>query len=491
MSMLLRVYYVQTIRLSQVMSEGELSNTDAMGCNQSNSEAPALPGRPRIRFPFRPRSAIKIASRATASPNFGSHTYTSIIGGELETISPLNQPIDMRVNTIYGQNSENSPPSWLGNTVRSEILSRHVVYHPDPVEWANTLPSRRFVRLRPKIESNCVTAFATYRNWLIMGMSHGQVILYDMNRNSIIRNYIVKSKYAVTQIITGKVSDKFFVVCANEFVELSYSDDQVHFRFKNQYLIRRVLANDAPILIVDSNGAVFEYFKETEELGRAVVGVIGLNLGEVHFITELKSFDSHIYEKTRPLLLRNKSSLAIVNLSLNTDPKLTLWRKETLSLNEKDNIVVTCFEEKYFYTFIVIGHHPSTNLIYVSSFQDLGSSGRVDFIKPSSGLITGMKCAGNYLLTLTRVQQLEIFDARTHLKRYQISFEHPLNDVTVINNVLVAATKEGSIIIENLFMESNKVCGKCANTFYFEPLTVLKRCFDNLPQESQMHPILF
>ena len=469
----------------------DMENTDPIPDSSviNADDTHVVPVWPRLRVPVRTSEMIELARTLTVTRRTDSLSYTTANDHDYT-------PLDLRVPQsnisapiTYGLLRFPSTLPWLHNAVRSELLSRHVVYHPDPIEWSDTVPSRRYVRLRPKAENNSVTTFATYRNMLLVGMAQGQVILYDMNRMAITRGYTIKEKFAVTQIITGKSFDKFFVTCANEFVELSYSEDLVLFRFQCQFLIRKVLANDSPILIIDSNGSVFEYFSETQELGRAVIGVIGLSFNELNYVQELKSFDPHIFEKTRPLLLKNKCTIAVVNLCLNSEPKFTLWRKEALSSNPTDSIIICCFEDKYFYTFIQMTQNSGANLIYVSSIKDIGSSARVEFIKPTSGSLTGMKCSGNYLLVLTRAKNLEIFEARTQLKRYQISFEHHLNDVLVIKNVLVIGTKEGSIILEDLFMESDRVCNKCANTFYFEPSMVFKRCFDNLPQETQTFPI--
>ena len=376
--------------------------------------------------------------------------------------------------------------NWYRTTVRSELLSRHKIYNPNPIEWADTIPMRRFVRVRPTEDHNFVTAFGVYKHLIIVGFTQGHLVCYDLNSMSLMRTYYTNTRFAITQIVTGKKFDRFFVTSANQFIEFSYYDDNEKFRYTGQYLIRNVLSFDFPLLIVDAIGTVFEYMSESEELNTAVIQISGLNLNEIQFIHELKSFDPYIHEKTRPVLISNRGCIALVNFELNSEQKLSLWRKELLCSDTNDRILICCFEEKFFYTKIQREISQNSNVVYVSAFNDIGSRVSKEPIRASPGVITKIECSSDFLIVINQETNVEIFDARTQIKKYHLCSKLSINKSLIIKNTILLGTKEGSIIVESLQMSNDAVCSKCENSLYFEHLTVYRKCRHNLPYETQM-----
>ena len=443
----------------------------------SDAETQVVSVPPRIRAPIRPPPPLELLTRAITIPRI---SLSDSLGnyGNFQTQSIANYE--------FVRNSILIP--WMGSANRSEILTRHVLYVPDQIEWADTVPTRRYLRLWPKAEHNAVTCITAFENYLLVGLDHGQVISYNLNLQTILRTYRVKENCPITQIITGKKANKFFVITVNEFHEFSYIDETLRFKYLFPYVIRKALILDSPLLLVDASGSLYECsFRYDSDL-TSIVKVSEISMAEVSYIQDLKSFDPRIFERTRPCMVRKKCCLAIVDISLNAAQKLTLWRKELISVNPNDRIIICTYYDKYFYAIIPSLINPTSNYIYISPLKNMNSGLSLKFIKPSTGILTNMKCVSHFLMVFTQNWHLEVFDAQTLIKKFHLSLDQEINDLFMIKNVLLMGTKEGSIIVEEMNMIQSQVCDLCKPNFHFEPITVLQKCFHNLPHEQIVQP---
>ena len=447
----------------------------------TSNQRPIGSQRPLPRIPVRPSASVTaLANYPSMGHSVVNRLYSPALEHNYESTTNL-------ANYEFVKNTVFEP--WLSTASYSDMLSRHILYKPTPTEWATVLPRRRYERFMPKRENNAITALAAFRDHLLIGFKKGQVILYDLKSMCAVRSFNLKGRYSVTQIIVGKKRDRFFITAANEFIEYGYDDEVAKYKFQCPYVIKKVLTYSVPMLIVDGRGGVYEYTVGDELSDALVLKVEGLDLEEISYIQELKSFDFHIHERTRPCFIRRSTCIAIVDLTLNSNNKLILWRKEMLSSGFDDNITICCAEEKFFYAYIPSSLFPSTNCIYVSKFNDIRSSTRVELIKTTSGLLLNMKCSGDYLIAQTQKFQLEFFEIESHNKVFQLSFEYQLNHVYVLRNTVLIGTCDGAMLSETLKMDKDMVCYECKNQYYFESIFVFKRCSHNLPQETIRAPL--
>ena len=460
-------------------SDSLISNTDE-GTNAE--ENPPIPVRPRPRLPVRPSSLVTALLRP---PRLRNGIINHLYARPTRPIEHTYEPTVNLTNFEFARNNVFNP--WLSTAVRNEILARHYLYKPSPTQWAMVMPRRRFERFYPRRENNYITTFAVFRNYLLIGFNYGQISLFDLSSMCTIRSYCLRGRHRVTQIVVGKKTDRFFVISANEFTEFSYEEDSIKYRFACPFAFRKILFYDYPMLIVDSAGGVYEYIYENDLMESIVLKVEGLNLEELSFIQELKSFDPHMQEKTRPCLIKKGSCIAVVDITINSNQKMTLFRKEMLSTDPNENPVICCHEEYFFYSFISNNSYRSTNYIYVSKLKDIRTSTRVDMIKVSSAL-QNIKCSGGYLIALIQNMEIELYDAVSHIKQHQISFNTPISDILIIRNTILSGTRDGAMIIETLKMDRDQVCEVCANPYHFETNRWLRRCKHHIPQERVTAP---
>ena len=375
---------------------------------------------------------------------------------------------------------------WLSQLPKNETIKGVILYKPMP-EWADSLPAEKYVRLRPRTHRSAVTTMAIYKRFLLIGLSQGEVILYDLNSMSEIRNYSVKHKLPITQIITGTKKNHFFVTSFNLLIEYSYNDEHERFRFTNQYYIKMLLTLSEPMLIVDSKGLLHCY--HGENTGITVTAIPDVNLGEFSLIEELKYQGSVASMTGRPCLLIKKNCIAVVIIDVQNEPKLTLLLKKILTRGTDDTIMLVCSEEKIFYSLVENAMTNNSSIIYITKVKNLEENICVDYIKTTGGILTNMKATDSYLVTITH-NQVEIFDIRSFVKLYHISHEDYLQSSIMIRNMLVLGTQNGSIICQNVLVQSDRVCLHCANIYFFEFLSVKKICFHFTPPENIPPPLL-
>ena len=374
---------------------------------------------------------------------------------------------------------------WLTQYPRVELLSRHIIYKPNSGDYANTVPEDQYVRIRPKSEHNLVQYLTTYQNFILLGMGLGQVILYNLKEMTLIRTYQVHHSFGVRQIVVGKKVDRFFVIAFDTFMEFSYYDGLPRYKFTDQTVIKAILAVSNPMLIINIEGFVSEYSNEDSE---TKVSPIGKLFDNISYIEELKSYDPYINERTRPCLVRNKCCIAIINLTLSSEPKLSVFRKELLTTNPEEGVLICCNEEKYFYSIIPQIMAPCVSTIYVSRFNDMGYVNRIEMIRCIDAFLN-MRTTENFLLVMNRIQKIEVFDVRSNVKKYQISFGQYINTSIIVKNKLIVGTHDSSLIIQDMSLIRDEICKHCGTPFDFENIGVFKRCIHFIPYENSIQSI--
>lgn len=385
---------------------------------------------------------------------------------------------------------ENILSPWLSNFPRSEMLTRHNLYKLPPIQFAEFLPKERYIQIKPLSHGKIVHSLATFKQFLLIGMSEGQIVLYDVISMKIIRVYHVKKQFGISQIITGMKETRFFVTCFSDFIEFSYFDDVEKFRFRNQYYIIKVLTQSNPMLIVDSKGYIHYYRELNEENDIQVQPVPGLVIDSLSSIEEIGSYDPFIQEHTRPCLLKNQTCIAIVNLMLSAEPKLSVWRKEIISPNLGDTVLVCCSQDKYFYTLLECGNDNRSPVIYASKLREIGRPSRNDLLFTSGGLIHNLEVASHYLLAHSKSRQLEIFDTRTCVKVFHINFKYLIMTSIILNDILIVGTFNGGLISQKLFNNENEVCRECEGKRLLEADTVKMRCIHYVMPEPTTELLL-
>ena len=375
---------------------------------------------------------------------------------------------------------------WLVNFPPCDQLDGHTIIKPFPGEWCSVPPSEAHIRLRPLSEHNMVLTMAVHEHFLLIGLSLGQILSYDLNGLHLIRSYQVHEQYGVRQIICGKKLNRFYACAYDTFLEYSYFDSRERYRFRNHTFIKSVLYVNNPMLIIDLDGWVHVFRDEAE----IKIYPIGKLFNKLSYIEELRSFDLMSGEQARPCLLRFKCCLAIVNISLYSEHKLSVWKKELISLDPNDHVAIACFEDKLFYATVPKTTTQTSTAVFISRIRDFGYANRVDILRTTSGVLVRMRASENKLLIFTRTQQMEIFDIRSNIKVSQISFKMGINTMIVARNMLIVGTYEACLISQSLSMTGDEVCRQCEVNTQSEGIRVYERCEHNIVPE-QTHRLYF
>ena len=393
-------------------------------------------------------------------------------GSEIKTVTSLRNNSLSYPNLFFIRSKVLLP--WLSRYPREDIFKGLTLYKPNYGDFADVRPKERFIRFRPPRENNLVLTMETYRHFLLIGLGLGQVLLYDLHSMSLIRTYEVNENFGVRQIIVGQKMNRFFVTAYDEFSEYSYYDSEVKFSFKNQSFIRTVLYASKPMLIVDIDGFVSYYKNDEPEIKAYPLGQL---FGTVSHIEELKAYNSYTNDRPtlRPILLRHKCCFALINFDMGTE-KVKIWKKDLLSVDPEEKIIIECFEEKMFYTSIPNDGTLKTSTIFVTQLKELGFVNSVEAISTTTGIVNTIRISEEYLTVSTREQFLEIFEVRSLVKKYVVFTRNYVYSTLVTKNILIFGTHEGSIIIQRFPIRGYEVCRRCRGKFKEKP-EVQTRCF--------------
>ena len=351
-----------------------------------------------------------------------------------------------------------------------------------------TIPEKRFIRLRPRNENSSVTVIEIFQQYLMVGTNNGLVAMFDMNSMSVSRIYNVNENHPVNQIITSKKEARFFVVCHNCFIEYSYFDERIRYRYRNSSVIKKVLTLSKPMLLIDERGNFFEY-SNSVEFDSIIVPISGLRIEENIFIEEFRSYDPHNSIMTRPILLIKNNCVAVANIDLTIEERLQVYCKDILLTRADETIIICLCKDQYFYTASTEAYIHLTGIIFAGKLDEIGRLSKTNLIKTTSGYVNKMTSSENNLVVLTQNQQIEIFDVDTHTKRYHISCGHFMTAVNLLRNYVIVGTNSGAIITQELPLLDNEVCLKCRNLYFFEFNCVWKRCRHFVPQEFESLPL--
>jgi hypothetical protein len=332
-------------------------------------------------------------------------------------------------------------------------------------------------------------AIAVIKNYLLVGLSKGDVILFDSVVNMTLRVYHVSRRSGVSQIIVGKKDGVFLAVTLQEIVEYSYLDRDERFRFTCGDNIRAVLADERPILIIDFNGYLYEYHPEISNGDDLIVRPILFNLEGLSFAKELRCFDAVNNGLSRICLIRNKCCVAIVDLLLINNQRMNVWKKEILTNNPADEIIIDFYQTKIFYTTIESVFVASNGVITVMPISELGNQNSKETITIMSGPLYSMVIREYFLITQSRNRHIEIFIAENYARLYKIVADNLYPTITIVKNCLILGTDEASLIIKSLPV-ANEYCLHCASEFAVsEDSGCRKICFHFLPNTAYRNPI--
>ena len=375
---------------------------------------------------------------------------------------------------------------WLQDIPRSDVFDEPTLCKPYSGDWAEVRPKPCYVRMKPSTQRNMVLTMATFKHFLLVGMGLGDVLLFDMNSMILIRTYEVHEVFGVRQIIVGQKPNRFFTCAYDEFSEYSYYQETPILKFRNQCFIQAVLCSSYPMLIVDIDGFVSIYREHYPDIK---VYPLGKLFDSVSYIEELKAYIGSSSEYFRPVILRHRCCVALANLTIAEDQKLTVWKKDLLSLDPEEKFIITCFEEKVFYASVPNFAISKFSNIYVSQIKEIGLMNRSEIIKTSTGVVLTMKAFENYLTVVTRSPFIEIFDARTNVNSFVINTGHLNYYTIVLKNLLLVGTQEGSLIIQELPYCCNEICLHCQDDFKLVNEGVIKRCSHFVvPEKKSLFP---
>jgi hypothetical protein len=353
---------------------------------------------------------------------------------------------------------------WLNEFPRCEMLARHRVYKPTESDWGEVHPKTAFRRLTDFMIPNSVTTMVIFRNYMLVGLGNGQVVLYDLVPNQVLKTYRAHQHQVIRQIIVGKKENRFFVVTLTDLVEFSYFELTEKFRFSSTTNIRTVLYEQNPMLVLNEAGYFYEFSPVACVEERVAVMPTGFSVEDISKIIELKSYDLSTRELTRPCILRNRCCIAIADLANISSHKIEVWRKELLTSNPEDEILMECYQSKLFYAVVDSIFVNANTKIHVISLTDIGLPTSIESITLQGGILYSMSVKESYLITQSRTKQIEIYDATTHVKRYHVSIDFLCPLVTIINNCLVLGTEQACMVTKAL-PSSNEYCLRCIPYF--------------------------
>ena len=313
--------------------------------------------------------------------------------------------------------------------------------------------------IQPTEPRELIYSMVAFKSRLLLGLT-GKVKEFDITDFKHLVSYELGIAQPVKDIIPSKEAPKFLAVTELRIYEFVYFKVNYVEKVESDLALRFVLKERLPVLLIDEEDNLVQLSKDT--------GTLGLDKlcqfeGKITNAQEIQFSDNHTFEYQRLVSLSNNDFVVI--LDVERPNLIRVYQKFTLFNGfPTDDVKVEAYGRYLYYAKITLDE----NKVYYSNLNEVMTQSFImDYIETKDELLD-FEIIENYLVIRSRHRLLEIYDASTQTKLYEIRTRFPLDRLSIIHNHMVLvciSLQKQSYIFSRPLPISSQVCNSCKPDF--------------------------